>query len=575
VITLEPATPISLDCIGYGGSAALDSYYSGLFTEIIAYNRTLAPAERRAIERYLTSTYSIDSPDEASAFQYQTPRGVLFTVTSDGLSRIEQAGRIFAEGSWSMETPGQAFGDGEILQQALTRTGPTSVRVAQVQSHLTTTYDYTFTGEDVTIRAYVENNHPSATIDIAQFGGLTFRFHRPPDGYLPGGPDVAVPSQMYPSKLAPVGGCYGQDGAIGVGATPLDTGLTLSQLRWGGAGEIRSLDYRAQKLVPPGGARTFWLRIRVGPNTDWRWLMEPYKEYFLTTWGRLTYHPDHRALTRGIIEPDEASPLAGEQTGIQPHRWDPSLSMQAYATGQTQTLTAIGGQGSLFSIKRGSKSSATIPQTDFDVFSPALETNWPTLQHAYDDAGLHLGVDTMPGELTYRTTWDSTASVAINTGDPAQLEMVWRRFRTMIQRGCSLFYLKSFGSSLDDIRAMRYYRNKMGTDIQTFCQDPCDAMLPYSGAGFEVTYRGGLDPDQAYKLSCSEWFWELANWLLPGCGSAVTIQSEGPAGSESAEAWLYRRHLTPLLGHVAPGLAAIRLHLLEQRYMDDKGRWTN
>jgi len=65
--------------------------------------------------------------------------------------------------------------------------------------------------------------------------------------------------------------------------------------------------------------------------------------------------------------------------------------------------------------------------------------------------------------------------------------MLGRRFDTMMKRGCTLFYLDSFGDSLEDVKLMRWLREKLGPDVRTYCEHQCDAIMPLSGGYSETT----------------------------------------------------------------------------------------
>jgi len=53
--------------------------------------------------------------------------------------------------------------------------------------------------------------------------------------------------------------------------------------------------------------------------------------------------------------------------------------------------------------------------------------------------------------------------------------------------GASLFYLDSFGNRLDDTIIMRAVRTGIGKQpgigraVQTYCEHPSDAIVPFSG----------------------------------------------------------------------------------------------
>ena len=272
---------------------------------------------------------------QPAALDYTAPGGVTFTVTAEGISRICLGERMVAQGGWYAWNAGPAwFGRGdktlvaysfyapeiyrkartEISTKTLAVLAPNHARVTHRQPSVTTTYDYEFAGEDVTISARVENNHPEAELTVPAFGGLRFSFQREPGG----NPLIWHPSYLkaqqsnvfHPSLLNKIGGSYASDDRVGVGLSPLRTGLahTLFQWDWDAWNPTtperkanRWLTYLRYEPIPAGGARTFRMNMRVSGNRDWRHLLEPYKEHFLATFGPLRYQTDFRAVGAAYV----------------------------------------------------------------------------------------------------------------------------------------------------------------------------------------------------------------------------------------------------------------------------------
>jgi hypothetical protein len=44
--------------------------------------------------------------------------------------------------------------------------------------------------------------------------------------------------------------------------------------------------------------------------------------------------------------------------------------------------------------------------------------------------------------------WEADQISDLNPNDPGHREMLWRRFHNMRKKGCTLFYLDSFGDNL-------------------------------------------------------------------------------------------------------------------------------
>jgi hypothetical protein len=154
--------------------------------------------------------------------------------------------------------------------------------------------------------------------------------------------------------------------------------------------------------------------------------------------------------------------------------------------------------------------------------------------------------------------------------------MLWRRFDNMIQKGCTLFYLDSFGGSYEDVILMRWLRQKLGPDILTFAEHQCDASLPFSGGYTETTLHAEpKDRPPYYRLWCGNREWEIYHWLLPDAqmaGRFLEVKGKPPAGFESTDRFSLRNRVTPLVPvndfHRAPEIKALQGVLL-----DRTGRW--
>jgi hypothetical protein len=179
--------------------------------------------------------------------------------------------------------------------------------VRQRKDDLLCVFDYTFAGEDLTISARIENQHQDAPLEVTGFSGLTFAFDRPPTGLFqamhPTYSQAHGIEVCHPSFQTPIGGSWAADDKVGVGFSPWKTGLerTLILLDYGSwepdkrdHDPVRKLLYFCPAPIPPRGARTFDLRIRVSPNRAWQHLLEPYREHFQNTFGPVRYQADPR-----------------------------------------------------------------------------------------------------------------------------------------------------------------------------------------------------------------------------------------------------------------------------------------
>jgi hypothetical protein len=138
---------------------------------------------------FLASALRCRAADE---LVYRSPAGVSFRVTAAGLSSIKLGDREIASGGWSAFNAESWFKDGGSGlvksakgEQSIAIVDDHHARVRKSGGDLVCTFDYSFDGEDVTISTRIENNHPTAPMNIVGFSGLTFRFDQLPTGLMP------------------------------------------------------------------------------------------------------------------------------------------------------------------------------------------------------------------------------------------------------------------------------------------------------------------------------------------------------------------------------------------------------
>jgi len=505
----------------------------------------------------------------------QAPGGIAFSVTADGLSSIRLGDREVAKGGWRAINAEWMFGlgsrkvDDKLVEKSIEVVAPNRARVRHVQKDMAATFDYAFDGEDVTIVARVENNHPTEELAIPGFGGLRFVFNRPPTGlmlvwhysYLA----HIRREAFHPSHPNRVGGSYATDDAVGIGLTPLGTGLQRTFFFWdyvdwnpGRREKIpeRLLYYLRGESIPPQGARTFAMKLRVSPDRDWKHLLQPYKDHFLATFGPVQYRADQRLVAvahvnRNIESISKENPY-GFHGGFR--RLDLAEGVKAFCGLLIPALKEANGQGVILWGQGGENPRGAMYRPDFDILPPEVEANWPTLAGRFKEAGLRLGVTARPGEFAYRIDWKTDGTLRLNADDPAHLEMQWRRFKNMIDKGCTLFYLDSFGNSADDVKIMRYLRGKMGPEIQTFVEHQCDAVMPYSGAYSETDFwekgSAAWAKESSYAVRSGIWNWEFYQWLLPSVqmiSRLYDVHGKIPPGFEPVARFFVRNHISPMI----------------------------
>jgi hypothetical protein len=537
---------------------------------------------------------------ERGKFSYRTPQGIALEVTADGLSSIRAGDRRVAQGTWSVFNAEPWFKDAgsgrvdtkELREKSMSIIDGNTVRVRHQKGQVECITDYTFGGEDVVISARVENRHESEPINVVGFSGLTFDFARPPEGHM------MVQHVSYfqahgvglchPGHWSKIGGSYAADGSVGVGLSPWRTGWMRTLVLWDYDSWAqdkrekhpkRRLIYFAVAPVPPRGARTFDLKMRVSRNLDWKHLLGPYREHFQRTFGPVRYKADYRWIASDYMNHSQQAVSETNPYGFHggPRRIDRAEGVAAFCETVVTAVKENGGQGVILWGQGGDDPRGAMYRPDFDVLPPEVEANWPALAARFKQAELKLGVCTRPRHLAVRRDWQSDRIIDVNPDDPGHRAMLWQRFENMIGKGCTLFYLDSFGSSFDDVRLMRLLREKMGPDVLTFAEHQCDAMLPYSGGYSETTFSaGGPDRPPGYRLWSGVRHWEIYRWLTPGAqmiSRLYRVEGRMPEDFEPAERFFFRNQITPLLP-VSEFRRIGQLKTLQPSFVDRHGQWT-
>jgi hypothetical protein len=533
------------------------------------------------------------------AFAYKTPRGAEFIVTADGLSSIRIGGRELAKGNWSGWNAEGWFKDGgsgkvrtqKILEKTLEKAGPDRARVRHVREDADFLFEYAFAGEDLTVSGRVENRHASEPLNVTGFSGLEFLFDRVPEGLM----YVQHISYFqahgvglcHPGPWARIGGSWAADNTAGVGLSPWKTGLNRTLILWDYADwnpDKREKLPRRRPLcfavgaVPPRGARTFDFRFRVSPDRGWKHLMEPYRQHFQETFGPLRYKPDYRWIATDYLNHSQGAISKENPYGFHggPRRIDTPEGAKAFCDTVIPVLKENGGQGVIVWGQGGDDPRGAMYRPDFDILPPEVEAQWGTIQSRFKEANLRLGVCTRPRDVAVRLDWKQDQVIDINPDDPGHRAMIWKRFEIMIKKGCTHFYLDSFGNSFEDVKLMAFLREKMGPDILTYGEHQCDAIAPYSGGYSETTLdaeKPGREP--SYGIWSGLDNWEVYRWLAPGAQLAsrlYQVKGKPPETVESPERFFYRNRVTPLVP-LSDIRRAAPLKTVQPEFLDPSGRW--
>jgi hypothetical protein len=377
---------------------------------------------------------------QSATFIHRTDREVVFEVTTNGLSRITAQGRALAVGEWSVFNAESWFSRGaangpvrarQFQERTLEVVSPTRAVVRQRRDDLLCTFDYTFDGEDVTISARVENLHPDAALEVTGFSVLTFTFDRPPTGLHhamhPTYSQAHGIKICHPSLQNKIGGSYAADDSVGVGVSPWRTGLerTLILFDYGSwepdkrdNDPQRKLLYFCPVPIPPRGALTFDLRLRVSPNRDWQHLLAPYREHFQNTFGPVRYKSDPRWIATDYLNHSQKAVSPSNPYGFHGghRRIDTAEGAAKFCDFMIPAIKTNDGQGLIIWGQGGDDLRGEMYRADFDVLPPEVELQWTNvLVPRFKAAGVRLGVTTRPRHLAVRRDWRQDQTIKRQT----------------------------------------------------------------------------------------------------------------------------------------------------------------
>ena len=507
----------------------------------------------------------------AETLVFKTPKDVAYEVGADGLTSIKIGPRELAHGNWTAWNAENWFKAG--TQKVNTKTiksrtievlSPEHARVRHETEHVVFIFDYEFASEDATITTRIENNHPDEPMNATGFSGLKFLFDAIPTGYMLNQHITYFQahgvSLCHPGQWARIGGSFAADGSAGVGVSPWRVGVNRTLILWDYTDWTpkvreklaeRNLLYFVANPVPPRGAQTFAMKLRVSPDREWTHLLEPYKEHFTQTFGTVAYKADPRWICTDYLNHSQGAISPTNPYGFHGHRRiDTAEGAKSFCDTVIPLLKDGDGQAMIVWGQGGDDPRGCMYRTDFDVVPPEVETNMTTILARFKEAGLKFGLCTRPREMSVKQDYKIDQIVNINPDDAGHRAMLWRRFKNTIDKGCSIFYLDTFGDAFEDVKLMRFLRQQMGPDILTFCEHQCDAIMPYSG-GYSETTLDAEDPANAhYQLWSGMQEWEIYRWLVPGAQMAsrlYQIKGKAPADFEHPARFFFKHGITPLM----------------------------
>ena len=537
----------------------------------------------------------------AESLVYDSPTGVSYEVTANGLSRISVDGKQVASGHLLFVTDDDRFDQGpnavshKLIGKELTTVSDNKAIVRHEHQDAVITYTYEFDGEDVTVSARVENNHPSERLDVACFKGLTFDFGKAPKGYLPNHHWTYTRAQglryMHPGHFLRLGASYGVVEQFGMAVFPANREIrrtaTLFDWDWNRPDDERHTDPKRTLMhfvhgpVPPLGARTFRFGIRVSPNTDWKHLLEPYRAYLHAQLGEQQYvQSDYRPLLMEHAAASEAHITKDNPYGFHHRRYlHTRAGVEDYSNWQLAAAKALGAQGLIEWTPAGVSKRGAMYRTDFDVWPPEITEHWPYLRERFEEAGVRLGFTSRPGQLTVRGSWEKDRVLQVHPDEAGQVANAVHRFKNMMDRGFTISYMDCFGNNFQDLALAQQYRKALGPDFHGYSEYTADVFLPYFGV---YVHMNGFDPDKgaASTMWTPFYMWKIFLWLYPD--AAIFMRPDDRLfdrldadGRVALADFVYKNGLMLLVQtrFMTDHELAGRIKETVRKYMDEEGMW--
>jgi hypothetical protein len=326
------------------------------------------------------------------------------------------------------------------------------------------------------------------------------------------------------------------------------------------------------------------LQLRVSPTTDWKHLPAPYKKQFLATFGEKKYETDFRCVAVAHVNRNVESIGPNNPYGFHGgfRRLDKPDAVRQLCDKLIPGLKEANGQGIIFWGQGGQSPRGAMYRTDFDVLPPEVRENWNILRGRFEQANLRIGVTTRPGQLTVRKNWEKDRVLALSPDEPSQLRMLWQRFGNMIERGCTMFYLDSFGAQYDHVRIMRHLRERMGPEVMTFAEHACDVMAVYSAFYSETDFwaKGSAKwaKEDQWRPRTGLPFQRIVDWLVgpvPVITRAYDIHGDIPEGFVPSTEFFYRHGMSPMIEDYKLPKRAPKIRRIQARYVSEAGKLRN
>lgn len=554
-------------------------------------------------------TIAADKQNEASknhSFEYLSAakgndKTVRFIVTSEGLSQIDLGKETVAKGKWEAQDfstimdfqcnydwrKARKDAEWKYTEKKLLDVDEKHVRVLHRSTEIEVIYDYIFSGEDVEVQTLIKNLSDRQIVQAVKFQGLTFSFNREPSGlFTPmavGYPGQIIPTcreaNFHPCFGANFGGSELVDDNFGVGATPLRSGETPSVLAWEGykKKDLAFQYVRGVTLTPGSSFRCDFL-LRISRNKDWKYLLEPYKRHFNTTFGSVRYKNSNKPI--GFIQGTSDKWIKeGNPFGYGgKYRFDTDEGARCFIDESIPVLKKANAQGMIvWSFTPWNPRGCNF-RPDTDALPTEVWKQIPVLTSAYNDAGMGFGICMRP-QIVTTYDWKSDYALTIHPDDLSQLGFAIRPFNKLMKEGMKTFYLDTFGGAPSDARTMKFLREIWnGQQVFTCTEFWSDVSLLYS-PGYSH-FNWDKEKKKYYEFWHREHLWEVCQWMSPGVqlvspGGTWDPKNERPDGTPDPFRFLYQNHVIPIFhtGTRTTVEMAEQLNALTKEFLNDKGEF--
>lgn len=444
-------------------------------------------------------------------------------------------------------------------------------------------YTYKITGDDIRVSAEVKNLGTSQ-IDIVGFCGPQFVFDNLTAALASGNyrtlsTHTIGPVCSYPSANVPFAGIYVTTTAASKPVnfctwseqSPDSQHMVIATGTYSFPGNSLTNFFFTPVYV--GGSQIFQYAMRLSTSTDWKVLMQGYKDFTLSKIS-MNYVPDVRPIGQfssinvSYIRPDNPYGYNDSNGTSLQRRFD--LDCQPFVNWVTSNLNTGKFQGLILWQPQGIHPRGVMYRPDFNTFPAVTLSKIPVLPSGFNAVNQKAGLQARPGEyITSSSDWTKDRAQVISN-DPDYIVDLLAKFSWATGLGFKMFYLDSFPIYYSSHLILKAIRQSLGNTIQTFSE--FSSVLAASNSGFfaAVSYSNGvLKLPQYFDLI--RWFWPNSNWI-------GQLSGNWPAGgSQQFVLDCFNRKLIPLLQDymIAGNIDGVvtQLSTLVPQYINASNQW--